>query len=315
MGYHIKRERSMSLETTGIPNSIPVAPPRQETVSCQIKTDPGADKTPEPALNSIPLVSDDTAAVMKEETNADEAAPNVTSVPKAPKPKKRTFRNYWEEHWEEMKKYDQEVPPEKKNKILEYAARQTENSRTEATMATRAELGDAIKMQKDFQAHTRRQQLSKMKKQTDENVKEDQALLEEAVKSFGNKQCLAADGRWALTYTKRQRIKFTAQLYNHQVIGVAWMLSRESSLTMPRGGILADDMGLGKTVQVLACMSQNLPQQKDRIQTLIVCPKSLIMQWRMQIEKHHDEQDLPFHALYKPGEMSAGRSWKRMDIM
>ena len=317
--HRIKREKSTSAETTGIPSSIPTAMPRRETVSCHVKSDPGVSRTPEPALHSIPLLSDETAVVIVNETDADEEAPNVTAIPKAPKPKKRTFRNYWEEHWEEMKKYDQEVPPEKKNKILEYAARQTENSRTEATMAVRAELGDGIKMQKDFQAHTRRKQLSEMKKQrdsNDEDAKEDVALLEEAVKSFGNRQCLPVNGRWVLTHTKRQRIKFTAKLYSHQVIGVAWMLSRETSLSMPRGGILADDMGLGKTVQVLACMSQNLPRQRDRAQTLIVCPKSLIMQWIEQIKKHHDPHDNPLYSLYKPGgEIKGACSLNKMDIM
>lgn len=33
-------------------------------------------------------------------------------------------------------------------------------------------------------------------------------------------------------------------LHEHQVVGVAWMLNKESS--KDRGGILADDMGLGK---------------------------------------------------------------------
>ena len=68
----------------------------------------------------------------------------------------------------------------------------------------------------------------------------------------------------------------------YQTNGVRWMLSREDQNTGGlRGGILADQMGLGKTIQVLACVAGH-PSPKP---TLVVCPKSLIDQWRRECKK------------------------------
>lgn len=36
------------------------------------------------------------------------------------------------------------------------------------------------------------------------------------------------------------------------VIGVAWMLDKETGPQLLEGGILADEMGLGKTVQMIS---------------------------------------------------------------
>lgn len=64
----------------------------------------------------------------------------------------------------------------------------------------------------------------------------------------------------------------------YQVEGVEWILKRENST--PRGGILCDEMGLGKTVQMLDAMTKNV--QKS---TLVVVPKSLVNQWKTEIQK------------------------------
>ncbi|MBM6384884.1 MAG: DEAD/DEAH box helicase [Paenibacillus sp.] len=91
-------------------------------------------------------------------------------------------------------------------------------------------------------------------------------------------------------------------LMEHQKIGLQWMLKMEDSRN--RGGILADDMGLGKTIQAMAVIVQNTcddftPVDHSLINgngsrlsdgelhikaTLIVCPVSLIDQWRREIE-------------------------------
>ena len=52
---------------------------------------------------------------------------------------------------------------------------------------------------------------------------------------------------------------------------------------MPKGGILADEVGLGKTIMTIATMIGNY---KER--TLIVLPKSLVLQWKSQIEQFTD---------------------------
>ncbi|KAI7875063.1 SNF2 family N-terminal domain-containing protein [Mucor mucedo] len=89
-------------------------------------------------------------------------------------------------------------------------------------------------------------------------------------------------------------------LLEHQKIGLQWMIKMEASKN--KGGILADDMGLGKTIQAMAIMVHNTCENATEIDhssigrrqtvtekinikaTLIVCPVSLIDQWRREIQ-------------------------------
>ena len=66
-----------------------------------------------------------------------------------------------------------------------------------------------------------------------------------------------------------------AQLRPYQRLGAAWLrhLHRHQL-----GGILADEMGLGKTIQALALLSA-LPA---RAPSLVVCPASLVENWRRE---------------------------------
>ena len=66
----------------------------------------------------------------------------------------------------------------------------------------------------------------------------------------------------------------------YQRDGVKWMLGMENQTSGPRGGFLCDEMGLGKTVQLISTMLGN-PQSR----TLIIVPKSIIMQWKDEINK------------------------------
>lgn len=68
------------------------------------------------------------------------------------------------------------------------------------------------------------------------------------------------------------------QLYPHQEDAVAWMTRAENRSRMvpdqPHGGILAHAMGLGKTISMLSLIMSQPPGK-----TLVVCPKSLLLQW------------------------------------
>jgi|GEM_PF-210386 len=72
-------------------------------------------------------------------------------------------------------------------------------------------------------------------------------------------------------------------LRGYQKHGVAWL---EFLASNRLGGLLADDMGLGKTLQALAFLrTQPGP-------ALVVCPSSLVFNWRREVEKFTPERRL-----------------------
>lgn len=69
-----------------------------------------------------------------------------------------------------------------------------------------------------------------------------------------------------------------ATLRPYQLDGMRWLCAlRDNGF----GGLLADEMGLGKTLQVISMLGN----WKNRKQTLIVCPASLVYNWSKEIEK------------------------------
>ena len=71
----------------------------------------------------------------------------------------------------------------------------------------------------------------------------------------------------------------TLKLYEHQNIGLPKLKNMERK---GKGGFLADGMGLVKTITMATHLMRNkLPGKKD----LIVCPLSLMKQWRREIER------------------------------
>jgi hypothetical protein len=60
------------------------------------------------------------------------------------------------------------------------------------------------------------------------------------------------------------------------------------------GGILADDMGLGKTIQALTTLS-NYKSKNGGLQAIVVCPTTLIYNWRNETEKFTPEVTWTIH--------------------
>jgi SNF2 family DNA or RNA helicase len=72
-----------------------------------------------------------------------------------------------------------------------------------------------------------------------------------------------------------------AQLRPYQRLGVAWLWHLHRNQL---GGILADEMGLGKTLQAigLLCSLGAARRQGDEGTSLVVCPASLLENWRRE---------------------------------
>lgn len=72
---------------------------------------------------------------------------------------------------------------------------------------------------------------------------------------------------------------FTASLRPYQVYGYSWLINQRAN---GKGVCLADDMGLGKTVQTLAAILHDYENIKPHKPVLIVCPNSVISNWRKE---------------------------------
>ncbi len=86
--------------------------------------------------------------------------------------------------------------------------------------------------------------------------------------------------------------KLNGELRSYQQAGLTWMhfLNRYGF-----GGILADDMGLGKTIQVLALLQKVAETKKKKPHCLIIAPKSVIHNWRVEAQKFVPEFEVYIH--------------------
>ena len=75
---------------------------------------------------------------------------------------------------------------------------------------------------------------------------------------------------------------FRGSLRSYQIKGLAWLAHLRH---MGLGGVLADDMGLGKTVQVLAYLLYLKEAGLTRGPHLLLCPTSLLTNWRTEAER------------------------------
>ena len=161
----------------------------------------------------------------------------------------------------------------------------------------------------DFRTDEQMQLVMKDTNLDDPQVVQDLEGIYTAMISFGLGKTRLVDGKWKLK-------GFGTTLFHHQLIGVSWMLDREQHLTGPKGGILADDMGLGKTVELLACMSQNLPVKGSKVKkTLIIAPKRLLAQWYGEIGHHCSNRKMKRVLIYEARGVTANSQLEDQTIM
>ncbi|MCE2508649.1 MAG: DEAD/DEAH box helicase [Nitrosopumilaceae archaeon] len=90
---------------------------------------------------------------------------------------------------------------------------------------------------------------------------------------------------------------FAGSLRPYQLRGYSWLAFLQK---WGLGGCLADDMGLGKTIQALAAV-QSRWAGGDRRPTLVVCPTSVISNWRREAARF--SPDLPVMVHHGPGRL------------
>ncbi|AQA15821.1 DEAD/DEAH box helicase [Streptomyces malaysiensis] len=79
-----------------------------------------------------------------------------------------------------------------------------------------------------------------------------------------------------------QPAALAATLRDYQLRGLDWLV-RMTSIGL--GGCLADDMGLGKTITLIALHLHRMDVPEASGPTLVVCPTSLMGNWRREIER------------------------------
>lgn len=93
------------------------------------------------------------------------------------------------------------------------------------------------------------------------------------------------DTRYHSDYLNQYKIKHEiaqpaslmgGDLKPYQLEALQWMIDLSAHNS---NGILADDMGLGKTIQTIAYMAYLQEEHGIRGKHLIVCPKSVCLNW------------------------------------
>ncbi|MBR4669164.1 MAG: DEAD/DEAH box helicase [Butyrivibrio sp.] len=98
------------------------------------------------------------------------------------------------------------------------------------------------------------------------------------------------------TYEVPDSLKDT--LRDYQKAGYLWLQALKHN---GFGGILADDMGLGKTLQVLALLLSLKKEAEGKHKcSLIVCPASLVYNWKHEIERFTGELKAELAVGIKP---------------
>lgn len=102
---------------------------------------------------------------------------------------------------------------------------------------------------------------------------------------FHSAQSIAAD-----LFLNQEIPGLMATLFPYQAQGVEWM---NQTIQHTGGLILADEMGLGKTIQIIALLLCDKPFTARP--ALIICPTSLIANWRKEILRFAPEFSVLIH--------------------
>lgn len=133
-------------------------------------------------------------------------------------------------------------------------------------------------------AHQTAQQSAPM--DVEDNVNETSV---EACQEFERLNALHADA----TEEAETPTELNVKLHPHQKRALCWMVKREQKNSNSAnsamdskcfGGILADDQGLGKTLSTIALLYKNPPADNAPWKTIIVCPVSLVNQWKRELK-------------------------------
>lgn len=92
-----------------------------------------------------------------------------------------------------------------------------------------------------------------------------------------------------------------ANLYGYQKSGCKWLSFMYENNC---GCILGDEMGLGKTLQII-CLIGYIKEHLSKMNVLIVCPTSLLVNWQREISKFYPSlTTLIHHGPYRSGDFN-----------
>ncbi|KAG8040400.1 hypothetical protein G9C98_001214 [Cotesia typhae] len=170
-----------------------------------------------------------------------------------------------------------------------------------------------------------------------------EGLGKRALATFQNEQALTVErlenlhGSLISQPSKNEQVKdpkgLVVKLMPHQKHALAWLTWREKQ--KPPGGVLADDMGLGKTLTIISLVIKsladsltenddddvydpdNIEDQQCKYQggTIVVCPASLINQWKNEIDTRCKRGILVTEVYHGNNREKAPRRLARNDIV
>ncbi|CAD6208407.1 GSCOCG00003415001-RA-CDS [Cotesia congregata] len=172
-----------------------------------------------------------------------------------------------------------------------------------------------------------------------------EGLGKKALETFKNEQALTVErlehfhGSLLSRPTENERAEdprgLVVSLMPHQQHALAWLMWREQQ--KPRGGVLADDMGLGKTLTMISLVIKTLSedssdderdddddddgwmgkgrQNEHRGGTLVVCPASLINQWKSEVDNRCKRGVLAVEVYHGNNREKVARRLARNDMV